>query len=112
MFQQALRGSEDALGADHMPTLGTLSKLGNLYHALGKLEEAEKMFKPALHGEMGVASFSINNFKRGLEVVGMHTRVKLPAGTVPRTPTNMSRITVPVILTANSSSLTISKVSR
>ncbi|KAF1828632.1 hypothetical protein BDW02DRAFT_458277, partial [Decorospora gaudefroyi] len=50
MYQRALAGKEKAWGLDHTSTLATVNNLGNLYKALGRLEEAEQMLQRALDG--------------------------------------------------------------
>ncbi|OCL00351.1 uncharacterized protein K441DRAFT_99752 [Cenococcum geophilum 1.58] len=50
MFERALRGYEEALGAKHTSTLGTVNNLGILYWRQGKLDDAEKMYERALRG--------------------------------------------------------------
>ncbi|OQE94229.1 hypothetical protein PENNAL_c0004G02119, partial [Penicillium nalgiovense] len=42
MYQRALAGYENALGADHTSTLDTVNNLGVLYVAQGKLDQAEQ----------------------------------------------------------------------
>jgi tetratricopeptide (TPR) repeat protein len=51
MFLGALRGYEDALGAKHTSTLGTVNNLGILYADLGKVKEAEEMYLRAFRGK-------------------------------------------------------------
>jgi tetratricopeptide (TPR) repeat protein len=50
MYQRALQGYEKAWGPEHTSTLNTVNDLGNLYKALGRLDEAEKMYQRALDG--------------------------------------------------------------
>ena len=50
MYERALAGKEEALGAEHSSTLDTLNNLGILYRDQGKLEEAEQMYQQALTG--------------------------------------------------------------
>jgi len=50
MYEQALRGKEKVLGAEHRSTLHTVNNLGNLYADQGKLAEAEQMYERALRG--------------------------------------------------------------
>ncbi|CAG8115642.1 unnamed protein product [Penicillium nalgiovense] len=50
MYQRALAGYENALGADHTSTLDTVNNLGVLYVAQGKLDQAEQMYQWALAG--------------------------------------------------------------
>jgi tetratricopeptide (TPR) repeat protein len=41
MYERALRGKENMLGAEHTSTLQTVNNLGNLYTDQGKLALAE-----------------------------------------------------------------------
>ena len=50
MYEQALRGKEEALGPKHTSTLDTVNNLGLLYKDQGKLVEAEQMYERALRG--------------------------------------------------------------
>ncbi|KAF2736513.1 HET-domain-containing protein [Polyplosphaeria fusca] len=50
MYDRALQGREEALGAKHTSTLDTVNNLGNLYKDQGRLAEAEAMYDRALHG--------------------------------------------------------------
>ncbi|KAK6438970.1 hypothetical protein LTR95_004834 [Oleoguttula sp. CCFEE 5521] len=50
MYVRALRGKEEAWGAKHTSTLGTINNLGNLYKNQGKLKEAEEMYVRSLRG--------------------------------------------------------------
>ncbi|RFU35195.1 hypothetical protein B7463_g1176, partial [Scytalidium lignicola] len=50
MYERALRGSEKALGPEHISTLDTVNNLGVLYADQGKLAEAEQMYERALQG--------------------------------------------------------------
>jgi tetratricopeptide (TPR) repeat protein len=50
MYQQALQGSEKALGTEHTSTLDTVHNLGHLYADQGKLAEADQMYLRALQG--------------------------------------------------------------
>ncbi|GLI79762.1 hypothetical protein PoHVEF18_008103 [Penicillium ochrochloron] len=50
MYQHALAGYENALGADHTSTLDTVNNLGILYRDQGKLDQAEQMYQRALAG--------------------------------------------------------------
>jgi len=47
MYQRALQGYDEAWSPDHTLILSTVDNLGSLYYSLGKLEEAEKMYKRA-----------------------------------------------------------------
>ncbi|KAH3056320.1 hypothetical protein KXW16_005896, partial [Aspergillus fumigatus] len=51
MYQRVLGGSEKALGPDHLSTLETVNKLGDLYADQGKLKEAGEMYQRALAGK-------------------------------------------------------------
>jgi tetratricopeptide (TPR) repeat protein len=51
MYLRALRGYEEALGAEHTSTLDTVNNLGNLYADQGKLKKAEEMYVRALRGK-------------------------------------------------------------
>ena len=51
MYEQALRGREEALGPKHTSTLDTVNNLGVLYAGQGKLDEAEKTYERALRGK-------------------------------------------------------------
>jgi tetratricopeptide (TPR) repeat protein len=48
MYDWALQGYEEALGAKHTSTLDTVNNLGNLYKNQGRLAEAEAMYDRAL----------------------------------------------------------------
>ncbi|KAF2726723.1 HET-domain-containing protein, partial [Polyplosphaeria fusca] len=50
MYDRALQGKEEALGAKHTSTLSTVNNLGNLYADQGRLAEAEAMYDRALQG--------------------------------------------------------------
>jgi hypothetical protein len=50
MYERALRGKEEALGATHTSTLSAVNNLGLLYADQGKLAEAEKMYLRSLRG--------------------------------------------------------------
>ena len=50
MYLRALRGKEEALGAEHTSTLDTVNNVGNLYWKQGKMKEAEEMYLRALRG--------------------------------------------------------------
>jgi tetratricopeptide (TPR) repeat protein len=50
MYQRALQGKENVLGADHTSTLATVCGMGLLCRDQGKLAEAEKMYQRALQG--------------------------------------------------------------
>ncbi|PSN60505.1 hypothetical protein BS50DRAFT_593611 [Corynespora cassiicola Philippines] len=50
MFDWALHGFQDALGANHVLTLHIVNSMGDLYTKQGKLIKAEKMYERALHG--------------------------------------------------------------
>jgi tetratricopeptide (TPR) repeat protein len=50
MFERALEGYGEALGAKHTSTLCAIHNLGIAYREQGKLEEAEEMFERALEG--------------------------------------------------------------
>jgi tetratricopeptide (TPR) repeat protein len=56
MYQQALQGFEKAFGPEHTLTLDTVNNLGALYKNLGRLDEAEKMYRRALAGYAKVIS--------------------------------------------------------
>ena len=45
MYERTLRGYEEALGPTHVSPLTTVNNLGSLYKILGKLDEAEQMYK-------------------------------------------------------------------
>jgi Tfp pilus assembly protein PilF len=51
MYERALRGREEALGASHTSTLDTVNNLGLLYADQGKLDKAEQMYERALRGK-------------------------------------------------------------
>ncbi|KAK4981907.1 hypothetical protein LTR66_009615 [Elasticomyces elasticus] len=50
MYQRALQGKEEALGAKHTSTLETVHNLGMLYSGQDKLAEAEQMYQRVLQG--------------------------------------------------------------
>jgi len=50
MYDRALQGKEEALGAKHTSTLDTVNNLGILYNDQGRLAEAEAMYDRALQG--------------------------------------------------------------
>jgi tetratricopeptide (TPR) repeat protein len=50
MYDRALQGCEEALGAKHTSTLDTVNQLGSLYKNQGRLAEAEAMYNRALQG--------------------------------------------------------------
>ncbi|KAF2738506.1 HET-domain-containing protein [Polyplosphaeria fusca] len=50
MYDRALQGKEEALGAKHTSTLETVKNLGTLYKNQGRLAEAEDMYRRALQG--------------------------------------------------------------
>ena len=50
MYERALRGNEETLGAKHILTLNTINNLGILYKDQGKLTKAEEMYERALRG--------------------------------------------------------------
>ncbi|KAL5371635.1 hypothetical protein DPSP01_014120 [Paraphaeosphaeria sporulosa] len=50
MYDRALQGREEALGARHTSTLDTVNNLGLLYADQGRLVEAEAMYDRALQG--------------------------------------------------------------
>jgi tetratricopeptide (TPR) repeat protein len=50
MFERALEGYGEALGAKHTSTLRAIHNLGILYREQGKLKGAEEMFERALEG--------------------------------------------------------------
>ena len=51
LYLRALRGYEEAWGAEHTSTLDTINNLGNLYADQGKMKEAEEMYLRALRGK-------------------------------------------------------------
>jgi tetratricopeptide (TPR) repeat protein len=51
LYRQALLGKERHLGPDHLSTLQTVNKLGNLYAGQGKTASAEEMYQRALQGK-------------------------------------------------------------
>jgi tetratricopeptide (TPR) repeat protein len=51
MYNQALQGSKEALGAKHTLTLDTVNNLGSFYADQGRLAEAEAMYNRALQGK-------------------------------------------------------------
>jgi hypothetical protein len=50
MYQQALRGKEEVVEAEHISTLNTIDNLGSLYRYQGKLAEAEQMLQRVVQG--------------------------------------------------------------
>ena len=50
MYLRALRGKEEAWGAEHTSTLDTSNNLGILYSNQGRMKEAEEMYLRALRG--------------------------------------------------------------
>jgi tetratricopeptide (TPR) repeat protein len=50
MYKQALQGTKDAVGSNHMSTCDTLNNLGALYNEQGKFVEAQKVYERALQG--------------------------------------------------------------
>jgi tetratricopeptide (TPR) repeat protein len=45
MYQRALQGYERVIGPEHTSTLTIVNNLGNLHKKLGRLDEAEKIYR-------------------------------------------------------------------
>jgi tetratricopeptide (TPR) repeat protein len=69
MYEQALRGFEEALGVGHSSTLQTVNNLGLLYADQGRLMEAEQMYERALRGYGALSSVRIQQYLPALNTL-------------------------------------------
>ena len=76
MYERALAGFKEALGADHSSTLSTFNNLGLLYLKQGRLADAERMYQRALTGRENALGQSIRPPSPPLTTSGTSTEIK------------------------------------
>ena len=69
-YREALEGRRSVLGAEHRDTLTSISSLGNILQAQGKLAEAELYYREALEGRRSVLGDKHQDTLRSIKKMG------------------------------------------